>query len=78
MDLLIEQKTNYAYKLKYLEDASFDNIKNLAWNFINDLPKELVNELYEELDGGVVAIENEPPNVSISFLFWQYASGKTQ
>jgi hypothetical protein len=36
--MLIEQTTTYAYKLKYLENPSFDKVKNLA--------KKCQNQIY--------------------------------
>ena len=39
--MLIEQTTTYAYKLKYLENPTFDKVRNLAKKFIDELPKEL-------------------------------------
>jgi hypothetical protein len=41
--MLIEQTTTYAYKLKYLENPSFDKVKNLAKKFIDELSQELVS-----------------------------------
>ena len=41
MIMLIEQTSTYAYKLKYLENPSFDKVRNLAKKFIDELPKEL-------------------------------------
>ena len=38
--MLIEQKTSYAYKLKYLENPTFDKVRGFAKSFIDDLPKE--------------------------------------
>ena len=69
METLIEQKTNYAYKLKYLEDITFDGIRNLVMSFINDLPNELLNELYEELQRGVILIDSEPQMLAYLFSF---------
>ena len=75
METLIEQKTNYAYKLKYLEDITFDGIRNLVMSFINDLPNELLNELYEELQRGVILIDSESKTHYAVFKFSFFHSG---
>lgn len=45
--MLIEQTTTYSYKLKYLDNPTFDKVRDFAKKFIDDLPKELVDGLYE-------------------------------
>ena len=67
--MLIEQKTSYAYKLKYLENPTFDRVRGFAKNFIDDLPKELVDELYSQLDRGVVQIDSEPQMLVYLYSF---------
>ena len=47
--MLIEQTTTYSYKLKYLDNPTFDKVRDFAKKFIDDLPKELVDGLYEEI-----------------------------
>ena len=49
----MEQNTNYAYKLKYIENLSFDKVRDLAVNFMCELPKPLQEELYNALNHGV-------------------------
>lgn len=49
--MLIEQTTTYSYKLKYLDNPTFDKVRDFAKKFIDDLPKELVDGLYEEIKG---------------------------
>ena len=67
--MLIEQKTSYAYKLKYLENPTFDKVRGFAKSFIDDLPKELVDELYSQLDRGVVQIDSEPQMLVYLYSF---------
>ncbi|MBR4324328.1 MAG: leucine-rich repeat protein [Bacteroidales bacterium] len=67
--MLIEQKTTYSYKLKYLENPSFDKVRGFAKKFIDDLPKELVDELYSQLDRGVVQIDSEPQMLVYLYSF---------
>ena len=68
---MIEEKTTYAYKLKYQEDLSFDKIMSFTRNLINDLPQQLVDDMYEMLDRGVVQIDTEP-----QMLVYIYSFGK--
>ena len=67
--MLIEQKTSYAYKLKYLDNPTFDKVRGFAKSFIDDLPKELVDELYSQLDRGVVQIDSEPQMLVYLYSF---------
>ena len=67
--MLIEQKTSYAYKLKYLENPTFDKVRGFAKSFIDDLPKELVDELYSQLERGVVQIDSEPQMLVYLYSF---------
>ncbi len=68
---MIEEKTTYAYKLKYQEDLSFDKIMSFTRNLINDLPQQLVDDMYDMLDRGVVQIDTEP-----QMLVYIYSFGK--
>ena len=67
--MLIEQKTSYAYKLKYLENPTFERVRGFAKSFIDDLPKELVDELYSQLERGVVQIDSEPQMLVYLYSF---------
>lgn len=68
---MIEEKTTYAYKLKYQEDLSFDKIMSYTRNLINDLPQQLVDDMYEMLNRGEVQIDTEP-----QMLVYLYSFGK--
>ena len=57
---MIEQKTIYTYKLKSLEQPSFDKVMSFAKKIIDDLPKSVVDELFQDLERGVVQIDDEP------------------
>jgi hypothetical protein len=35
--MVIEQDTNYAYKLKYISKPCFDDIRNLAVKFMREI-----------------------------------------
>lgn len=57
---MIEQTTTYAYKLKYLENSTFDKVKNFAKKFVDELPKSLVDDLYNAINRDVDVLETEP------------------
>ena len=42
--MIIEQNTNYAYKLKYMENPTFDKVRDLAIKFMRELPTQLQDE----------------------------------
>ncbi len=69
MIMLIEQTTTYAYKLKYLENPTFDKVKNLAKKFIDELPKELVDDLYNSINRGVDILKTEPEMLVYLYSF---------
>ncbi len=67
--MLIEQTTTYAYKLKYLENPSFDKVKNLAKKFIDELPQKLVDDLYNSINRGVDILKTEPEMLVYLYSF---------
>lgn len=67
--MMIEQNTSYAYKLKYIKNPSFDKIRGLTKFFINDLPKELVDKLYEKLDRGIDILDTEPHMLAYLYAY---------
>ena len=69
--MLIEKNTNYAFKLKHIEEPCFDDVRNLSVKFMRELPRPLQNELYEKLNHGVDLLESEP--IMETYL---YAYGK--
>ena len=46
----IEDTTTYAYRLKYLENPSFNNILGLTKMFIDSFPQKLIDELNEGIN----------------------------
>ena len=67
--MIIEQNTNYAYKLKYMENPTFDKVRDLAIKFMRELPKQLQDELYEALNRGVDILDSEPQMVTYLYAF---------
>lgn len=67
--MLIEQTTTYAYKLKYLDNPSFDKVRDLAKRFIDELPKELVDDLYNSINRGVDILKTEPEMLVYLYSF---------
>ena len=67
--MIIEQNTNYAYKLKYMENPTFDKVRDLAIKFMRELPKQLQDELYEALNRGVDILDAEPQMVTYLYAF---------
>lgn len=67
--MLIEETTTYAYKLKYLENPSFDKVKKLASKYIDELPKELVDDLYNAINRGVDFLKTEPEMLVYLYSF---------
>ena len=67
--MIIEQNTNYAYKLKYMENPTFDKVRDLAIKFMRELPKPLQDELYEALNRGIDILDSEPQMVTYLYAF---------
>ena len=67
--MLIEQNTNYAFKLKYMGNPSFEKVRDLSTRFYRELPKELQDELYEALNRGVDILDSEPQMVTYLYAF---------
>ena len=74
--MMIEQNTNYAYKLKYMQNPSFDKVRDLATQFFLELPEQLRNELYESLKRGVDLLDSEPLMVTYLFSYGQMHQAK--
>ncbi len=67
--MLIEQTTTYAYKLKYLENPSFDKVKTLAKKFIDELPQALVDDLFNAINRDVDILKTEPEMLVYLYYF---------
>ena len=64
-----ETTTIYAYKLQYVENLTFDKTRGFAKRFIDELPKPLVDDLYSQLERGVVQICSEPQMLVYLYVF---------
>ena len=74
--MVIEQNTNYAYKLKYMDNPTFDKVRDLAVKFYRELPHELQKELYETLNRGVDILDSEPQMTAYLFSFGKMHQAK--
>ena len=74
--MIIEQNTNYAYKLKYTGSPSFEKIRGLSSKFFLELPKELQDQLHEALNRGVDELDSEPLMVAYLFSFGKMHQAK--
>lgn len=74
--MMIEQNTNYAYKLKYIDKPSFDKVRKLAVQFMMELPQQLRDELYDALNHGLDILDSEPQMVTYLYSFGQMHQAK--
>ena len=68
---LIEKGTNYSYLIDALKKPSFESLRKLSVNFVNQLPEEVRTELWEALFNGVEVLESEA-----LLSMYMYAYGK--
>ena len=73
-----EHNTNYAYKLKYMDTASFDEVRKLSANFCQELPQSLADELYETLNRGVDLLDSEPQMAAYMYSFGRMHQAKLE
>ena len=73
---MIEQNTNYAYKLKYMGNPTFDKVRDLSTKFYRELPQALQDELYEALNRGIDILDSEPQMVAYLHAFGQMHQAK--
>lgn len=55
-----ESKTTYAYLVEHMTEPSFQKIRQLACEFVQKLPSDLVDELHESLNRGIDILDSEP------------------
>ncbi len=74
--MMIEQNTNYAYKMKYMTNPTFDKVRELSAKFYLELPQELKDELYEALHRGIDILDSEPQMTAYIFAFGKMHQAK--
>ena len=67
--MMIEQNTNYAYKLKYMDNPTFDKVRDLSTKFYRELPQALQDELFEALNRGIDILDSEPQMTAYLYAF---------
>ena len=75
---MIEQNSNYAYKLKYMDNPTFDKVRDLSTKFYRELPQALQDELYEALNRGVDILDSEPQMTAYLFAFGKMHQAKLE
>ena len=75
---MIEQNTNYAYKLKYMGNPTFDKVRDLSTKFYRELPQALQDELFEALNRGIDILDSEPQMTAYLFAFGKMHQAKLE
>lgn len=75
---MIEQNTNYAYKLKYMGNPTFDKVRDFATKFYRELPQALQDELFEALNHGIDILDSEPQMTAYLFAFGKMHQAKLE
>ena len=76
--MMIEQNTNYAYKLKYMDNPTFDKVRDLSTKFYRELPQALQDELYEALNRGIDILDSEPQMTAYLFALGKMHQAKLE
>ena len=76
--MMIEQNTNYAYKLKYTGNPTFDKVRDLSTKFYRELPQALQDELHEALNRGIDILDSEPQMTAYLFAFGKMHQAKLE
>ena len=74
--MIIEETTNYAYKLKYMDNPTFDKVRDLSTKFYRELPQALQDELFEALNRGIDILDSEPQMTAYLFAFGKMHQAK--
>ena len=74
--MMIEQNTNYAYKLKHMANPTFDKVRDLSTKFYRELPQPLQDELFEALNRGVDILDSEPQMNAYLYAFGKMHKAK--
>ena len=76
--MVIEQNTNYAYKLKHIDRPTFEAVRDLSIEFYRSLPQELQDELFETLNRGVDILDSEPQLTTYMFSYGKMHKAKLE
>ena len=76
--MIVEQHTNYAYKLKYMDNPTFDKVRDLSTKFYRELPQALQDELYEALNRGIDILDSEPQMTTYLYAFGKMHQAKLE
>ena len=76
--MIVEQHTNYAYKLKYMGNPTFDKVRDLSTKFYRELPQALQDELFETLNRGVDILDSEPQMTTYLYAFGKMHQAKLE
>ncbi len=76
--MMLEQNTNYAYKLKYMDNPTFDKVRDLSTKFYRELPQALQDELFEALNRGIDILDSEPQMTAYLFAFGKMHQAKLE
>jgi hypothetical protein len=76
--MIIEQNTNYAYKLKYTDNPTFDKVRDLSTKFYRELPHALQDELHDALKRGIDILDSEPQMTAYMSSFGKMHQAKLE
>ena len=64
-----EYKTTFAYIIEHMTEPSFEKVRNISCDFIQKLPSDLIDELFDQLNRGIESLDNEP---LLQMYFYSY------
>ena len=64
-----ESKTTFAYIVEHMTEPSFEKVRNISCDFIQKLPSDLIDELFNQLNRGIESLDNEP---LLQMYFYSY------
>lgn len=64
-----ESKTTFAYIVEHMSEPSFEKVRNISCDFVQKLPSDLIDELFDQLNRGVELLDNEP---LLQMYFYSY------
>ena len=73
-----ESKTTYSYLIEHMQEPSFEEVWDIAFDFVQKLPEYLCNELHESLNRGVDILDSEPLLQMYIYSFGKMHNAKLQ